>query len=261
MNAAERDGPLASSVCRIIVLAFGRAANRSAQPGATVMNFHHPANLHLSAGSHTDPRQGMCPMEAAIFAAGFPYRAVKSYKDFPPCFSSPIAHYAIALNDAMPDNLRDELLLPFVPRLAGTADLADVERRRNEYILLENVRRINAYICRKTAMCEKFAMCCEAVRSLDEIRQVMIRAAHATALGSVSKLAAQAILLALPSGNYTTLTAIKPFTNSTPDPTQHRIVFTMATEILDGAIRIGSYQEPECREFPHRHTITEAIAA
>jgi hypothetical protein len=34
----------------------------------------------------------------------------------------------------------------------------------------------------------------------------MIRAARATALGSVSKLAAQAILLALPSGNYTMCT-------------------------------------------------------
>jgi hypothetical protein len=161
----------------------------------------------------------------------------------------------------MLDNLRDELLLPFVPRLAGTADLPDVERRRHEYIMLENVRRLNAYICRKTAACEEFAMHCEAVRSLNEVRQVMTRAAHATALGSVSRLAAQAILLALRAGNYATVAAVKPFTNSTLDPTQHRIVFTMATEILDGAIRIGSYQEPECREFPHRHTITEAIAA
>jgi hypothetical protein len=59
-----------------------------------MLNFHHPANLHLAAGSHTNPGQGMCLMEAAIFAAGFRYRAVKSYKDFPPCFSRPIARYA-----------------------------------------------------------------------------------------------------------------------------------------------------------------------
>jgi hypothetical protein len=178
----------------------------------------------------------------------------------PPCFSRPIAHYAIKLNDAMPDSLRDELLLPFVPRLAGTADTPDVERMRCEFIMLQNVRRITPYILRKTIPFERFAIRCETVRSVAEARKVMNAVKTLGPLASVPWLA-KAFSSFPPSGYYCDLQAAALYANSISDPTEHRIIFTMATEILDGAIRIGNHQDLECRHSPERHTITEAIAA
>lgn len=94
-------------------------------------------NWQLLAGSHEfpGPDGGTCINEAAVIAAGFKYRAIKSYKDFPPCFSIVIGSYALALNDRMPDKVRNELLLPFVTRLAGTADTWEVELKRLDLII------------------------------------------------------------------------------------------------------------------------------
>lgn len=67
------------------------------------MNFDHIFNWRLLAGSHDfpGPDGGTCINEAAIVAAGFPYRKIKSAENCPPCFSRPIAAYAIA--DPRPD--------------------------------------------------------------------------------------------------------------------------------------------------------------
>ena len=100
------------------------------------MNWDHIANWKLLSGSHQfpGPAGGTCINEAAIVAAGFAYRAVKSAKDCPPCFSRPIAQYAIVLNDTMPDALRQQLLMPFVMRPAGSADHVEIEAERAELI-------------------------------------------------------------------------------------------------------------------------------
>src|SRR3954464_8914509 len=96
-------------------------------------NFDHILNWKLNAGSHEfpGPNGGTCINEAAIVAAGFPYRAVKNVEDMPPCFSRVIAQYALVLNDRMPDDERQQLV-PYVMRLAGTADTPAVEMRRAE---------------------------------------------------------------------------------------------------------------------------------
>jgi hypothetical protein len=90
------------------------------------------ARFNLSAGSHKQPNDNgdVCLMEAAIIAAGFEHRAVRSPYACPECFSRVIAQYAIALNDRMPDKLRNQLLIPFIPRVAGTADTDAKERQR-----------------------------------------------------------------------------------------------------------------------------------
>jgi hypothetical protein len=48
-------------------------------------------NWRLLAGSHPfpGPDGGTCINEAAIVAAGLPYRAIRSSADCPPCFSRP----------------------------------------------------------------------------------------------------------------------------------------------------------------------------
>jgi hypothetical protein len=107
--------------------------------------FQHILNWKLQTGSHEfpGPDGGTCVLEAAALAAGFVYRPVISVEDdLPECFSRVVASYAISLNDNIVDDDIRQGLLPFVPRLAGTADLPVVEYHRAEFILVETVKRI-----------------------------------------------------------------------------------------------------------------------
>lgn len=105
--------------------------------------FDHILNWRLLAGSHAfpGPDGGTCINEAAVVAAGLPYKAIKATEDCPPCFSRPLAAYALGLNDAMPDAERPRLMA-FVLRLSGSADGEAVEAERTEFLALESVRRI-----------------------------------------------------------------------------------------------------------------------
>ena len=99
-----------------------------------MQSFDHLLNWKLKRGSHAFPGQdgGTCINEAAIVAAGFPYRPVNSVADMPECFSRPICALAMQLNDEASDEER-QYLLPFVTRLA-CADTAEVEMERETYI-------------------------------------------------------------------------------------------------------------------------------
>lgn len=101
-------------------------------------------NWKLLKGSHKfpGPDGGTCINEAAIVAAGFEYREVNMVEDCPPCFSRPIAAYAIRLNDDMPDEIRSKLLMPFVLRMAGTADEGKAEAQRYEFMFLQTFKKI-----------------------------------------------------------------------------------------------------------------------
>jgi hypothetical protein len=117
-------------------------------------------NWRLLAGSHPfpGPDGGTCINEAAIVAAGLPYRAIRSSADCPSCFSRPIAAYALGLNDAMPDDVRPQLMA-FVLRLSGSADTPAVEATRTERMALESVRRILAPLCTLAGMAEDAEAC------------------------------------------------------------------------------------------------------
>jgi hypothetical protein len=98
----------------------------------------------LKGGSHVfpGPDGGTCINEAAIIARGFEYRQVNGPQDFPPCFSRVIGLYALELNDQIEDvNMRTELLMPFVVRLAGTKDKPSVELKRAKFLAIERERR------------------------------------------------------------------------------------------------------------------------
>src|SRR5262249_10540627 len=76
-------------------------------------------------------------------AAGYPYTPVRRIDDCPASFSRPLALYAMCLNEiVLNDTLRQELLLPFVGRLAGSADRLDVEIQRIALILRRTVSEI-----------------------------------------------------------------------------------------------------------------------
>src|ERR1700752_1118141 len=100
----------------------------------------------LLRGSHEfpGPHGGTCVNEAAMVAAGYPYRPVYRVKDLPTSFSRPIAMLALCLNDTLDDDLRQELMRPFVTRLAGSADSPAIEMRRAELMLERTVADILA---------------------------------------------------------------------------------------------------------------------
>ncbi|WP_243214534.1 MULTISPECIES: hypothetical protein [Methylobacterium] len=105
--------------------------------------FEQILNWRLLAGSHDfpGPDGGTCINEAAIVAAGLPYRAIRASADCPPCFSPPLTAYALGLNDAMPDAERPRLMT-FVLRLSGSADAPAVEAERIAFLALASVRRL-----------------------------------------------------------------------------------------------------------------------
>ena len=96
--------------------------------------FDHILNWRLKAGSHPfpGPDGGTCINEAALVAMGFEYRPISYVGQMPSCFSRPICHLAMWLNDMANDEDR-QLLLPFVTRLA-CADTPEIERKRWAYI-------------------------------------------------------------------------------------------------------------------------------
>jgi hypothetical protein len=114
--------------------------------GGAAADFQRMLEWRLLRGSHEfpGPHGGTCINEAAIVAAGYSYRPVYCVKDMPASFSRPIAMMALCLNDTLDDELRQELLIPFVTRLSGTADGSKVEMKRAEVMLQRTVVEIVA---------------------------------------------------------------------------------------------------------------------
>ncbi|WP_027171520.1 hypothetical protein [Methylobacterium sp. 10] len=129
--------------------------------------FEHILHWRLLAGSHPfpGPDGGTCINEAAIVAAGLPYQTIRSSLDCPPCFSRPLAAYALGLNDAMPDEQRPRLMA-FVLRLSGSADIYPIEERRMQFLALESIRRILPPLLDRAGFADLAARCDEA-RELD----------------------------------------------------------------------------------------------
>src|SRR3954452_4045563 len=122
-----------------------RLLNVLSSPGGTAADFQRMLTWKLLRGSHEfpGPDGGTCVNEAAIVAAGYPYQPVRRIDDCPPSFSRPLALYAMCLNEiVLSDELRQELLMPFVTRLAGSADTLDVEMQRVGLILQLTVATI-----------------------------------------------------------------------------------------------------------------------
>ncbi len=96
--------------------------------------FDHVLNWKLKTGSHPfpGPDGGTCINEAALVATGFDYKPIRSAAEMPECFSRPICHLTMVLNDQAGDKSRQRLL-PYVTRLA-CADTPEIEAERAEYI-------------------------------------------------------------------------------------------------------------------------------
>jgi len=156
-------------------------------------NFDHIVNWKLLAGSHDfpGPDGGTCINEAAIIAAGFEYKKVKSAADCPPCFSPVLSAYAIGVNDLLPDSKRQKLM-KFVMRLSGSADTPEMELKRKSYIAEMTIRKIVPIALRATGIAdlEPYALRCEQEGSV-EAAHAAYEAAHAAYEAACAALAAR----------------------------------------------------------------------
>lgn len=139
-------------------------------------DFHRMLEWKLLRGSHEfpGPDGGTCINEAAIVAAGYPYRAVYCVKDLPTSFSRPISMLALCLNDTLEDDLRQQLLEPFVTRLAGSVDTPKVEMTRAELMLHRTVAEIVSPALARAGYVE-LADRCRSVRTPTELVEIARR--------------------------------------------------------------------------------------
>lgn len=171
--------------------------------------FDHILNWKLLGGSHRfpGPDGGTCINEAATVAAGFKYKEITVVSDCPPCFSRVLASYLMKLNDTMPDDLRQELLLPFVTRLAGTFNEHETPRAN----IIVN-------------------------RTIKEIFPKAIKGDYFGTVGRYAILAEQYLGLSRPTAVVHAVRIAGAVVNSGVD---RRIVYTIAASIAEEAINIG----------------------
>jgi hypothetical protein len=205
-------------------------------------------NWKLLSGSHKfpGPDGGTCLNEAAVVAAGFEYRAVQTASDCPLCFSRPIAAYAIGLNDSMPDDLRQQLLMPFVTRLAGTADTSAKEIERTSYIAIQTIRRILPISLRAIGLYEHADWCAKA----SELNAAIAAAAAAVAATRRYDNAAAAVAAATSAaaGHASATSAAAGYAAAAAEAAGYAAareeIFLIAAAIFDEAIRLGNQAEP-----------------
>lgn len=144
----------------------------------TTAPFETLLNWQLLAGSHEfpGPSGGTCINEAALVAAGFPYKSVQSAHDMPACFSRVISAFAIGLNDGF-SNAERQRLIPFVTRLAGSADSREVEQKRAEYLVKSLVNNV---ISRMMTLLGKpeLAQACADATTMEDCRTTTTAAAR-----------------------------------------------------------------------------------
>jgi hypothetical protein len=207
----------------------------------------------LRHGSHEfpGPDGGTCINEAAIVAAGFPYHSVQSADDCPPCFSRPVSDYSIALNDLMPMKTRQRLLMPFVLRLAGTADTEAVERLREAFIVSATTKTIIPLAFPGCQFGDKVALA-DALKWMLNNALQRRNYLHAHWLDIAQKAVHQQPTL---SACAHIALAISKITG------QPAMVFRRAVDILDKAITLGKHQplEPIVAE-QHMRAIRQNMA-
>ena len=164
---------------------FNRLLSALSARVGTTAQFKRMLEWKLLRGSHEfpGPDGGTCVNEAAVVAAGYPYRAIYRAKDLPASFSRPIAMFALCLNDTLGDELRQELMMPFVTRLAGSADASKIEMMRAELMLKRTVGEILAPALARSGYLE-IAQRCRSLRTPTELVAIArcLRGCDASAL-------------------------------------------------------------------------------
>ena len=241
----------------------------------TAADFQPMLDWKLLRGSHEfpGPDGGTCINEAAIVAAGYSYRAVHSIDDCPASFSRPIAMFALCLNDLLEDAPRQELLMPFVTRLDGTADSPKVEMARAEHDAAANRVDILAPALARAGFAEMAERCrvTDRARRVDRDRAAAAHPLHApgvhlllvAACDSAAD-AAQQWLAGRPSEVVRCLahvigdvaTVMGDGLAAAGRDRASTKVFKRATAILDAVLEIGKRSDPD-----GAHAVTRRMEA
>lgn len=194
-----------------------------------MFDFSKLAKFKLQKGSHRFPFKngGLCVNEAAVVAAGLEYRAISTANDCPPCFSYVIATYALYLNDGMPYRERNQLLKPFILRLAGTNDEPEIEQRRVEHICSETLRRILEPVC-SNPVHQDFINWRKADKKIE--------------MGWVPSCTFSSIIEASSIKSAEDAAYASFAVAHTSRGVERQKIFTIVTEILEGAIMLGKHQ-------------------
>ena len=224
----------------------------SSRHGASA-GFRRMLEWKLLRGSHEfpGPDGGTCVNEAAMVAAGYPYRPVYRVKDLPASFSRPIAMLALCLNDTLDDALRQELMMPFVTRLAGSADTPAIEMRRAELMLGRAAADILAPALAHAGYPE-IAARCRALRAPTELVAIArglrncpgaaLNRSLVTALDHAAD-AGRQWLSGLPTEVvFCTFSALREIASLDGDAADK--VYRRAAAILDAAVAIGNQADP-----------------
>ena len=227
---------------------------------APAFDFGRLLNWKILRGSHEfpGPDGGTCVNEAAIVAAGYPYTPVRRIDDCPLSFSRPLALYAMCLNEiVLDDTLRQELLLPFVSRLAGAADSPDVDMERVGLILQRTVAEIvpdafdSVGRSREARRCRAVATAEEAVAVVKTLMAQEWRGARLSGLMSSLSMAVEdyvagrAIDVAQYSG--TAIADVAEIIGSVGGRGAAKAAenaYRRGAAILDGALKIGNRADP-----------------
>jgi len=166
----------------------------------------------------------------------------------PASFSRPIAMLALCLNDTLEDDLRQELLVPFVARLGGTADTPAIEMRRAELMLERTVADILAPALARAGYAE-FAARCRSLRAPTELvaiarglRNCNSAALHRSLISALDHAAdagRQWLSGLPPEVVFCTFSALREIASLESDPDAQK-VYRQAAAILDAALAIGN---------------------
>jgi hypothetical protein len=219
-------------------------------------------NWKILRGSHEfpGPDGGTCINEAAIVAAGYPYTPVRRIDDCPASFSRPLALYAMCLNEIiLSDQLRQDLLLPFVSRLAGSADSLDVEMARVALIVQRTIADILPEALARAGY-ERDARRCRAVETIQDAiavtkhlsgRNWHARGPHLIGLINSISMAVEDYLAyrAVDAAQYagTAIADVAEIIGSIGgEGARHasEMVYRQGASILDAALRVGHRADP-----------------
>ena len=194
------------------------------------------ADWKLLAGSHKfpGPEGGTCINEAALVAAGFPYKEIKSAKEMPVCFSRPISALALGLNDRWGDADRQKLL-PYVVRLAGTADTPEIERERVDALVKSLVNNVTARMVRRRGD-EATALLCERATTREEVQ----KAAETVTVKTRAATAAYADAAYTAADAYAAAAAAYAYAAAT----ERKFFVTWGLSVLETMLAIGNKAEP-----------------
>ncbi len=134
----------------------------------------------LDRGGHAGPDKGMCVMEAVSYVAG------EQWSDRPDCVCQIVGAFMRAWNDALPDELRTEIMLPLIPKITGSVVSRDAQVRR-AYALADSAARIFAPAALRAAGINGWPEQLEALPEITDAtsaahaREALLAAAYAAA--------------------------------------------------------------------------------